>query len=160
MHAISRITRAALTLATVGALMSPATMFAQGLVSAGVGIGGGVGDRNRDNSGSDVHALGFVQVHPPLIPVAVRVDALFSKVPSDGAALSLMGDAVFIAPLPVVQPYALVGYGRYGVGRDGVASGWNAGVGVRLRLPAFALFGEARRHQKISRDLLTIGVVL
>ena len=110
--------------------------------------------------GGDAHALGYVLLHPPLFPVALRGDALFSKTSTSGTALSLIGDVVFLAPLPIVQPYALVGYGRYGVGKDGQSSGANAGIGVRVHLSSLSVFGEARRHQRISHDLLTIGISL
>jgi hypothetical protein len=141
-------------------LFLPTLASAQSIISAGAGIGGGIGDRNHDNSGSALHALGYVMVHPPLFPIGFRADALISKVSNNGTALSLIGDAVFLAPLPLVQPYALLGYGHYGIGKEGQSSGWNAGVGVRLHLPAITVFGEARRHQRISRDLLTLGISL
>lgn len=137
----------------------PATSaHAQGLVSVGAGVGGGVGDRNKDISGSGAHAGAYVQLHVPVIPFALRFDALFSKLADSSTALSLMGDAVAIAPIPFIQPYVLAGYGKYGVGKDASRSGWNAGVGARVRTPWVAVYAEARRHQRISRDLLTIGI--
>jgi hypothetical protein len=150
--------RAAFTLATACALAWPAHTFAQGLISAGVGVGGGVGDRNKSALGTGAHGLGFLQLHPPLIPLALRVDALLAKTAVDGAGVSLFGNAVFIAPVPIVQPYALVGYGTYGIGKNGSTSGWDAGVGARLRIPLFSFFVEARRYQH-ARDMLTIGIV-
>lgn len=144
----------------VGALAAlPATAHAQGLLSAGFGLGGGVGDRNRNTGGNGAHALGFVQLHPPLLPVALRVDGLVSKADVGGTGAALLGNAVFIAPVPVVQPYAVLGYGRYGIGKSDGVSGWNAGVGARVRIPAFSIFVEARHHQRVGRDLLTIGIV-
>lgn len=134
---------------------------AQGFVSVGAGVGGGVGDRNNDTtdrSGTGTHAAGYVQFRVPIIPFALRGDALFSRTSRDATALSLMTDAVFIAPIPFVQPYILAGYGRYGIGKDNTVSGWNAGVGARVRLPKIAIYAEARRHQRINRDLLTIGI--
>jgi len=133
-------------------------LAAQGLVSVGVGAGGGVGDRNKDQSGSGTHGAAYVQFRVPVIPFALRADALLAKTAKDASALSLMADAVVIAPIPFVQPYVLAGYGKYGIGTDGSASGWNAGVGARVRTPWIAVYAEARRHQRISRDLLTIGI--
>lgn len=146
-------------LAAAACLVSlPATACAQGLVSVGAGVGGGVGDRNKDISGSGAHAGAYVQLHVPVIPFALRFDALFTKLADSSTALALMGDAVVIAPIPFVQPYVLLGYGTYGVGKDASRSGWNAGVGARVRTPWVAVYAEARRHQRISRDLLTIGI--
>ena len=147
---------AALMLASSAGAAS--SVNAHGFVSAGVGVGGGVGGRNKDDSGSGMHGAAYVQARVPIIPFALRVDALLAKTTKDASALSLMGDAVFIAPIPYVQPYVLAGYGRYGIGKDGSVSGWNAGVGARVRTPWVAIYAEARRHQRISRDLLTIGI--
>lgn len=134
------------------------SLHAQGLVSAGIGVGGGVGDRNKDESGSGAHGSAYVQLHVPVFPIALRADALLAKTASSGNALALMADAVYLLPVPYVSPYVLAGYGSYGVGKDGTTKGWNAGVGVRVRTPVVAVFAEARRHQRISRDLLTIGI--
>lgn len=134
------------------------SLGAQGFVSVGAGVGGGVGDRNKDASGGGLHGGAYVQFRVPVIPFALRADALLAKTSKDASALSLMTDAVFIAPIPVVQPYVLAGYGRYGIGKDGSISGWNAGFGARVRTPVVAIYAEARRHQRISRDLLTIGI--
>lgn len=141
-------------------LAAPGSLAAQNLISAGVGVGAGVGDRNKDESGRGAHGAAFVQLRPPLLPVALRADALLSRTANAGTAVSLMGDAVLIVPVPFVQPYALVGYGTYGVGKSQSQSGWNAGVGVRVQAAGFGIFGEARRHQRISRDLFTIGIAL
>lgn len=149
----------AFSVGATGAWNSP--LLAQGFVSVGAGVGGGVGDRNKnaaDASGNGLHGAVYAQFRIPVFPFALRADALFAKTARDASAMSLMGDAVFIAPIPFVQPYALAGYGRYGIGKDGSASGWNAGVGARVRTPWVAIYAEARRHQRINRDLLTIGI--
>ena len=137
----------------------PHRAHAQGLISIGAGIGGGFGDRNNNGSGGGVNGLVYAQVHPPLIPFAVRGDALLTHGGSTSETLiSATVNAVVLAPLPFVVPYALAGFGKYGIGKDGSQTGWNVGVGVRARLPNFAIFGEVRRHQRISRDLFTIGL--
>ncbi|MBC8086762.1 MAG: hypothetical protein H7Z40_05820 [Phycisphaerae bacterium] len=148
---------AVLTLQVAG-LAVASRVGAQGLISVGAGVGGGVGDRNKDASGSGMHGAAYVQFRVPIIPFALRADALFAKTTKDATAMSLMADAVVIAPIPFVQPYVLAGYGRYGIGKDDALSGWNAGVGARVRTPWIAIYAEARRHQRISRDLLTIGI--
>ncbi|MDQ6612915.1 MAG: porin family protein [Gemmatimonadota bacterium] len=146
----------ALALLTVTAPSGRAT--AQGLISVGIGAGGGFGNRNNNPSGSGTHGVVYAQLHPPLFPFALRGDALVSRIGDNQTALSVMADAVVLAPIPFVVPYALVGFGKYGIGKDGSQSGWNAGVGVRARLPNVAIFAEVRRHQRISRDLFTIGL--
>lgn len=145
-------------LAGVIAVAETHELGAQGLVSVGAGVGGGIGDRNKDQSGSGAHGAAYVQLHVPVIPVALRADALFTKTANNQTGLALMGDAVYLAPVPVISPYLLAGYGRYGVGKDSSVSGWNAGVGVRVRTPVVAFFVEGKRHQRVSRDLLTIGI--
>lgn len=131
---------------------------AQGVVSVGVGVGGGIGDRNKDSSGKGTHGAAYVQLHVPVFPIALRLDALLAKTEDDKTGTSLMADAVYVLPIPFVQPYALAGYGKYGLGKDSEASGWNVGVGARVRTPVVAIYAEARRHKQIGRDLLTIGI--
>ncbi|MGV3708216.1 MAG: outer membrane beta-barrel protein [Gemmatimonas sp.] len=144
---------------TLGAVTSsPSVAQAQGIISGGVGVGGGVGDRNKDASGRGTHGAAYVQFKVPIVPLAFRFDALLAKTADDKTSTSVMADLVYVLGLPFVQPYALVGHGHYGVGRDGSQNGWNAGVGVRVRTPVVALYGEARRHQRVGRDLLTIGI--
>jgi len=131
---------------------------AQGVVSAGVGIGGAVGDRHKDLAEHGRHGAAYVQLRVPVFPIALRIDALLKKNPSDQFTTALLADAVYVLPIPFVQPYALAGYGKYGVGKDGEISGWNAGVGMRIRTPVAAIYAEARRHQRLNRDLLTVGI--
>lgn len=156
MHFFSRTVQASFVAVCLTAM--PMALSSQGLLSAGLGIGGGVGERNKAQPGSNEHALGYLQLHPPLLPLAVRVDALYSRTIPSGGSLAVTGDAVIIASIPFVQPYALIGYGHYGVRKPGAVSGWNGGVGIRVRLPPIAVFAEARRHQRIGHDLLTVGL--
>lgn len=148
---------AAIALAIVTATSFPELATAQGLISVGAGAGAGFGTRNSQ-SGSGTHGAVYVQLHPPLLPFALRGDALLGRVGNNNSALSLMADAVVLAPIPYVVPYALVGYGQYGIGTSAAQSGWNAGLGARIRLPSIAIYAEVRRHQRIGRDLFTIGL--
>ena len=152
-----RTTAIAPLVCLAAAVALPQPVIAQGLVSLGVGAGSGFGSRNTVGTGSGAHALAYAQLHPPLFPVALRADAMLSQVGDNSTALSVMADAVVLAPIPFVVPYAMVGYGKYGIAKAGSQSGWNAGVGVRARLPNFAIFAEVRRHQQL-RDLFTIGL--
>ena len=144
--------------ATAAALAIPASAGAQGLLSAGVGVGTALGDRHKDLGENGRHAAAYVQLHGPIFPIGVRVDAMLHKNAFDQYSTNLLADVVYVLAIPLVQPYALLGVGKYGIGRSGDASGWNGGVGVRVRTPAIAFYAEARRHQRISRDLLTIGI--
>ncbi|MEO7998464.1 MAG: hypothetical protein ABI852_13525 [Gemmatimonadaceae bacterium] len=142
--------------AIVASMFVTSQIHAQGLISVGAGVGSGISDRRKAETGSGAHAAAYVQLHVPIIPVALRADALYTKTGIEGTALMI--DAVYLAPIPVVSPYVMAGYGKYGLGKDITADGWNAGVGVRVRTPVVAFFVEAKRHQRIGRDLLTIGV--
>ncbi|MEP6835157.1 MAG: outer membrane beta-barrel protein, partial [Gemmatimonas sp.] len=131
---------------------------AQGLLSAGVGVGGAVGGRHRDSGQNGRHGSAYVLLHVPVFPIGLRVDGLLTKSATDKTMTAVLADAVYTLPIPVVQPYALAGYGKYDFGKDDAKSGWNAGVGVRVRTSIVAIYAEARRHQRIGRDLLTIGI--
>jgi hypothetical protein len=123
-----------------------------------IGLGGGVGAGSRGGSESALHGAAFVQLKLPVIP-GLRGEAMLIDVdsPSNTGAFSLTLNGVVTAPIPLVTPYLIAGWGTYGVGRDGSRSGWNAGIGVRASL-RFGVYAEFRRHQRISRDLLTVGV--
>ena len=144
----------------LAALALPVAVHAQFFL-AGVGAGAGVGRRNgAAAAASHAHALGYLQLGAPLLPVAVRGDALLIGKSTGGGPIALIGSAVFSAPLPVVTPYATVGWGQYGIGGDARMRGWSAGVGVRAKLPVLpGAFGEVRRFQRLGRDLATVGLV-
>jgi hypothetical protein len=129
-------------------------------LSAGIGGGAGVG-RHNGSAGdeSHAHALGWVQLGLPLFPVAVRGDALLIGKGTGSGPLALSVNAVGKLPLPVVTPYVTAGWGQYGVGGDVRTRGWSAGVGVRAKLPVLpGVFAEVRRHQRLGRDLATVGL--
>lgn len=135
-----------------------ARVDAQGVVSAGVGVGGAVGDRHKNAVANGRHGAAYVQLHLPVFPIALRVDALLQKFPDGRYSTAVIADGVYVLPIPLVQPYVLAGYGKYGVGQNGQIAGWNAGGGVRIRTPVITLYVEAHRHQRIERDLLTVGI--
>jgi hypothetical protein len=143
------------------AALVPQIVAAQGIISAGVGGGGGVGRHHGPAAdGSHGHGLAYVQLGLPLFPLAVRGDALLMAGAGDAGPLALSANAVFSLPIPIVTPYLTAGYGAYGVGQTGRANGWSAGVGARAKLPVLpGIFAEARRHQRLGRDLFTVGLV-
>lgn len=141
----------ALVVAAVFAVARPAQ--AQFTIGAGAGIG--TGSRGGDAVGR--HASAFVEVRVPLL-TGVRADAMVLDAPTGTGKLSLALNAVMTLPIPVVTPYVLGGWGKYGMGSDSAArEGWNYGAGVRTSL-GIGLFAEYRRHQRVARDLITIGV--
>ncbi|MEP6762909.1 MAG: hypothetical protein ABJB66_01300 [Gemmatimonadaceae bacterium] len=143
--------------AIAGASTMARVAAAQGLISVGAGGGAGFGNHNNLTPGG-THGAAYLQLHPPLLPFALRGDALVSRVGNNNSALSVMGDAVVLAPIPYLVPYALVGYGKYGIGTAAAQNGWNAGIGARVRLSNVAIYAEVRRHQRIGRDLFTFGL--
>jgi hypothetical protein len=78
--------------------------------------------------------------------------------PAGAGPLSLTLNVVLSLPIPVVKPYVLGGWGSYGIGKGGSVSGWNVGAGVRVSVARLGVFAEARRHDKVGRDLVTLGV--
>jgi hypothetical protein len=136
----------------IGGLLLASSLHAQ--FTAGVGAGGAFG--TRGGSGSLVHGLAFAEFKVPVLP-GVRADAMVMDTPSGVGPLSLALSVVWSAPIPVVKPYVLGGWGKYGIGKDGSVSGWNVGLGIRASL-GVGIFVEARRHQKIGRDLITAGI--
>jgi hypothetical protein len=132
---------------------------AQRLLSFNVG-GGHSAPRNdaASSTGRPLNAIVAAQLDVPLLPLAVRVDAMLVGWNSDTGPLSLTGNLVLPLRLPVITPYVLAGYGRYGVGSQRRREGWNAGAGVRLGAGRVGVFAEARRHQVLARDAYSFGL--
>lgn len=156
-------TTASLLAALAAALLTARPATAQGFVSLGVGGGTGVGRHDGPTAdASHAHALVYVRLGVPLLPIAVRGDALLLGGGTAGNPLSATANAVLSAPIPIVTPYLLLGYGTYGIGHRGGGSttGWSAGAGARAKLPLLpGVFAEVRRHQRLGRDLATVGVI-
>jgi hypothetical protein len=76
----------------------------------------------------------------------------------DTDALSYNVNAVVQMRLPVVQPYGVVGKGRYAQAPGNKVSGWNYGAGVRVGLGRFGVFGEVRKHDPIKRTVTMLGL--
>jgi hypothetical protein len=121
-----------------------------------MGAGGGTGTGSRGGDAPGGHAMAFLEVRVPMF-TGVRADAMLHDAPGDGGKWSVAVSAVLSASIPVVTPYVLGGWGRYGMGDGASRGGWNYGAGARLSL-GVPLFIEFRRHQRIARDLVTIGV--
>ncbi len=137
----------------------PSSASAQGILSFGVGAGVGVGDEDAGGSdGSHFHGLGYLQLKPPLFPVGARGDLILIEGGGEGGPIAVALSAVGNLPLPLITPYALAGWGTYGVAEDDAQGGWNLGFGVRVALPGLGLFAEGRKHQRFDRNVITIGL--
>jgi hypothetical protein len=137
-------------------LAVPAAARAQ----TGISIWAGAGGASTDGTvtfGKDAKQLG-VQLAVPILPVAVRADALLLGSDFTTDALSYDLNAVFQMRLPVIQPYGIIGRGRYAQSPTTKVTGWNYGVGARVGLGRFGIFGEVRKHQEIHRTISVIGV--
>jgi hypothetical protein len=126
-----------------------------------IGVGGGVGAGSRGGEAKGTHGNAFVQIKPPILP-GLRGDVLVVDAPDGVGKVSLAGSLVMSVTIPVITPYLIAGYGVYGIGEDSSRNGWNLGAGVKLSLGAAGggrgLFAEYRRHQRIARDLVTVGL--
>ena len=133
-------------------LLAPAAARAQ--VSLGVGAGVGIGPRGGVARGD--HGNVSLELKLPLLP-GIRGDAYLFQ--AGKAAVSL--SAVVSAPIPLITPYVIGGWGTYGIGAGGseASTGWNLGIGAKASvIVGPAVFVELRRHDKLERDIVTVGV--
>jgi hypothetical protein len=137
-------------------LALPASAGAQIGMSVWAGVGASTND-GKVTFDKDAKQLGL-QVALPVIPVALRGDALLFGNDFDTDALSYNVNAVVQMRLPVVTPYGIIGQGRYATAPGQKVSGWNVGAGLRLGLGRFGVFGEVRRHDAIDRTVKMIGL--
>jgi hypothetical protein len=142
---------------TSALMLSATTAEAQTGLSLWAGIGGSR-EAGVSTFAKDAKQLG-AQLTLPLIPLGVRADALLlgSKLETENLSYNL--NAVAVLPLPIVQPYGIVGRGKYAVVPDGEReSGWNYGAGVRVGLSRLGVFAEMRRHDPLKRTIMTLGI--
>jgi hypothetical protein len=140
----------------LAAIAIPAAANAQGGLTVWAGAGGTSSDGTLA-FGKEAKQLG-VQLSLPILPVAVRGDALLFGNDFDTDALSYNVNAVVQMRLPVIAPYGIIGRGTYAVAPGQKETGWNAGAGVRLGLGRFGVFGEVRRHDVIQRTVTVVGL--
>lgn len=145
----------------LGALATPAA--AQKPISLYVALGPSLERGGRKLEGGLEHVLVAAELSVPILPLAVRVDGMRTFFPprdgGDSGQNAVTVNGVFLIRLPIVQPYAIGGYGRYGVLGGERSDGLNAGLGVRLILGRFGVFVEGRRHWELTRDLVSVGMV-
>jgi hypothetical protein len=125
---------------------------------AGISLGAAVGSSwlHSKLSGDDLHGLVYLRLGLPLVPYGARGDFLVLDRPDADYDFGVIGSAVVSLNAPLVQPYALVGVGRYGFG-DGATTGVSFGGGLKVG-GRRGLFLEARRHDPINRTLVSLGL--
>jgi hypothetical protein len=137
-------------------LLLAAPSAAYGQFSLGLGGGIGVGSRGGDSGGG--HGNLSLEFKLPVLP-GIRADAYAVDDKASDGKFALAVSGVLSAPIPIVTPYLVAGWGSYGIGGDSTSSGWNVGLGVRAGIVVGpSVFIEARRHERISRDLVTVGI--
>ena len=154
MHTRNRWYPAALAAVAVTTLSTGAA--AQG----GLTVWAGAGGWSQDGSvqlGTEAKQLGL-QLGVPLLPIAVRGDVMtFANTPATNN-ISYNVNAVLRLPLPLVQPYGIIGRGRYAKTPTEKVEGWNVGAGARFGLGRFGIFGEVRKHDAIGRTVTVVGL--
>ena len=106
----------------------------------------------------DAKQLG-AQLTLPVIPLGIRADALLIGNKLDTDYLSYNVNAVAVMQLPLIQPYGIVGRGRYVIAPEAPKEmGWNYGAGVRLGVARLGAFVEMRRHLPLQRTITTLGI--
>ena len=125
---------------------------------AGISLGAAVGSRWHDSklSGDELHGLVYLRLGVPLVPYGARADFLVFDAPGSGTEMALIGSGVMSLNTPLIQPYALLGIGKYGFG-DNSESGFSFGAGVRIG-GRRGLFIEGRRHDPINSTLVSLGI--
>lgn len=142
----------------IPAMSSPAAAQSRA-ISLWLGAGRPVRSDSISFSTRNLDAYGAVQLDLPLLPVALRGDVTFAGADFRQGRRNVIASAVLPLRLPVIQPYAMAGYGIYDWGKAGEDRGLSYGAGVRLQLGGFGIFGQVRRHEPIDRSIGTIGVV-
>jgi hypothetical protein len=137
-------------------LVTAGSARAQG-VSLWLGAGRPVSDSSALTFKSSTLYAG-VQLDVPVLPVALRAEGMIGGSDFANAPRNYMASAVFPLRLPGVQPYAIAGYGVYSYGKPLEVRGYNYGAGVRFGVGRTGVFGEVRRHEKLSRTIGTIGI--
>jgi hypothetical protein len=160
LHDMQPVKRQIVTaIASVALSFVPGAVQAQRMVTVQAGVGAALDKRNDRLDGTHRHAMVAVEVTPPLLPLGARIDGMWIDTGgANSGTAAAIGNAVFTIKLPVLRPYAIAGWGQYGVGATGARTGVNAGVGLRIQAGPLRVFGEARRHWALSKDLVTVGV--
>lgn len=136
----------------------PAAGSAQRVLSLGLGAGVGVGEARNGADGSHAHGLAYLELKPPLLPFGIRGDGFLIGQAGEAGALGYALSGVLSLPVPLITPYGIAGWGRYGLPDNEPMTGWHVGAGLRVSVGGPAIFAEVKRHQRFSRELLTVGM--
>lgn len=139
-----------------GVAFLPAAAHAQSGMSVWAGLGYASTEGNV-TLGKSAKQIG-VQVGLPVLPLAIRGDVLLFGGKYEFDALAFNANAVLQMRSRLIQPYAIVGVGRYATSLTSKRSGANYGAGARVGLGRFGVFAEMRRHAPIGRNVTTVGV--
>ena len=140
-------------------LVAASTAQAQRPISLWLGVGRPVTTDSVSFSLKNIDAYGALQLDMPLLPFAVRGDIEFAGSDFRKGRRNVTASAIVPLRLPIVQPYAMLGYGIYDWGNTNEERGVSYGAGVRLQLGGLGLFAQARRHEPLKRSIGTIGIV-
>jgi len=141
-------------------------------IGAAAGVTAPRGDVG-DNFNSGYHIEGLAALSLPLVPIGFRGEVAYDQMGarSGGSApgalkvASGVVDATFSMPFPLLHPYAIAGLGYYvhnggaGIGDREGKVGFNAGVGVELKLPVIRAFGEVRYHSVSYSSGTRVGMI-
>jgi hypothetical protein len=146
-------------LLVVGLLLGGVAASNTAAAQAGISLGAAVGSTWADNKlqSDDRHGLVYLRLGAPLLPFGARGEFMAFDEPGSDYDTAVIGSAVIAINAPLVQPYLLLGYGKYGLKSNVDATGVSYGAGVRIG-GRLGLFVEARRHDPINRDLISLGL--
>lgn len=130
------------------------------VAQSGLSFWGGY-TQSSDSGAVKLDTKGFqvgAQLGLPVVPVAIRAEAVQWGRDFDSSHLSYMGSGVLQLNLTLLQVYGIAGYGRFADSDSTTISGWHAGGGVRLGQGRLGLFGEVRRFDAVARTVTTLGI--
>jgi len=145
---------------TVLALALLATIPQTARGQDGVTLWAGLGYSSTEGNvtlGKSVKQAG-AQLAVPLVPVAIRADMILFGGTFKSDALSYNVNGVLRMHLPLVQPYVIIGRGRYATSLSSRVTGWNYGAGVHVGPGRPGLFAEYRRHSPVGRSITVLGL--
>ncbi|MEP7384545.1 MAG: hypothetical protein ABI910_22920 [Gemmatimonadota bacterium] len=128
-------------------------------ISLWLGAGRQVAHDSVSFSLRKLDAYGAVQLDIPLLPVALRGDISFAGSALSSGTRNVSTSVILPLRLPIIQPYAMLGYGIYDWGKSAEARGISYGAGVRLQLGGLGVFAQVRRHEVLDRSMGTLGLV-
>lgn len=132
---------------------------AQRAISLWIGAGSPVSRDSITFLRDQLEAYGALQLDLPMLPFALRGDVSFAGGDLRDGTRNVIASAVIPLRLPIVQPYAMVGYGAYDWGKPLEGRGVSYGAGVRVQLGGLGVFVQGRHHRHLDRTIATLGLV-